>query len=105
MAKFKLAVAPTFKAKVAIPVHGGESVELNFEFKHRTRDQLSELMKGIEKRKDVDLMEDILAGLIKAGALRVENAGGQLLVMANVQFTTTSNGEPKHENRPSPGML
>lgn len=62
MAKFKLAVAPTFKAKVGIPVHGGETVELSFEFKHRTRDQLSELMKGIEKRKDVELMEDILAG-------------------------------------------
>lgn len=47
---------------MAIPVHGGESVELSFEFKHRTRDQLSELMKGIEKRKDVELMEDVLAG-------------------------------------------
>ena len=62
MAKFKLAVAPTFKAKVAIPVHGGDSVELQFEFKHRTRDQLSEMMKGIEKRKDADLVEDVLAG-------------------------------------------
>lgn len=40
-------------------------------------------------------MEDILAGLIKAGALRVENAGGQLLVKANVEFSQTSNGEPQ----------
>lgn len=62
MAKFKLAVAPTFKAKVAIPVHGGETVELSFEFKHRTRDQLADMMKTIEKRKDVDLMLDVLAG-------------------------------------------
>lgn len=62
MAKFKLEVSPTFKATVGLPIHGGKTVDLEFEFKHRTRDQLNEWMKGLPKRGDVDILEDVLAG-------------------------------------------
>ena len=62
MAKFTLAVKPTFKSKIKMPVHGGDTVELEFEFKHRTRDQIAEWTKGFSKIKDIDLLEDMLAG-------------------------------------------
>lgn len=62
MAKFSLAVKPTFKAKVGIKVHGGEAVDVEFEFKHRTRDQLTEWLKGLDKRKDAEVLSDVLAG-------------------------------------------
>lgn len=63
MAKFKLAVAPTFKAKVAIPVPGGESPEVEFVFKHRTVAQLDEWRKTLEKdRKNEEVVAEFLAG-------------------------------------------
>jgi len=63
MAKFKLAVAPTFKAKVAIPVPGGESPEVEFEFKHRTVAQLDEWSKSLKKgRKNEEVVSEILVG-------------------------------------------
>jgi hypothetical protein len=62
MAKFKLEVKPTFKSEIQMPLHGGDTVKLEFEFKHRTRDQLAEWAKGVAKLKDVDLLDDVLAG-------------------------------------------
>jgi hypothetical protein len=62
MAKFSLAVKPTFKAKIQMPVHGGDSVELEFEFKHRTRDQLAAWGKTMAKMTDLEMLEDILVG-------------------------------------------
>lgn len=38
--KFVLDPAPTFKATVNIPVHGGETAPVVFEFKHRDREAL-----------------------------------------------------------------
>jgi len=60
--KFKLQPAPTFKAKVQIPVHGGDPVAVEFEFKHRTRDEVNKWFKGADKRSDVDALVGILAG-------------------------------------------
>ncbi len=62
MAKFKLEVKPTFKSKIQMPLHGGDTAELEFEFKHRTRDQIAEWVKGLSKMSDPDIMEDILSG-------------------------------------------
>lgn len=59
--KFKLQPEPTFKAKVDIPVHGGDAVAVEFEFKHKTRDQVAELFKDT-KRSDVDTILEVLAG-------------------------------------------
>lgn len=60
--KFKLVAAPTFKAKVSVPVHGGEAVLLEFEFKHRTRDEMAKWLEGSAGRSDVDSLLDVLAG-------------------------------------------
>ncbi len=61
MTKLKLAAEPTFKAKVAIPVPGGESADVEFTFKHRTRDQVVE---WLEKRdtSDIDSVKDCAMG-------------------------------------------
>lgn len=60
--KLKLAVAPTFKAKVDIPVHGGDTVPVEFEFKHRTKDDLVKWLGEADGRKDQQSLEDCLAG-------------------------------------------
>lgn len=62
MAKFSLAVKPTFKSKIDMPVHGGGTKEVELEFKHRTRDQLAEFHKSLEKKNDIDMLEEILVG-------------------------------------------
>lgn len=59
--KFKLQPNPTFRAKVEIPVHGGKAVAVEFEFKHRTRDQVAEFFKDTQ-RSDVDTILEVLAG-------------------------------------------
>lgn len=46
MAKLKLIANPTFTAKVAIPVAGGDSVDVEFTFKHRTKIQMDEFLKA-----------------------------------------------------------
>ncbi|RJG10914.1 hypothetical protein D3879_14630 [Pseudomonas cavernicola] len=60
--KFKLDVAPTFKATVNIPVHGGDTVPVEFEFKHRTKDQVNEWLGSLTGRADVEVLQDVLAG-------------------------------------------
>ncbi|HEY0063151.1 MAG TPA: phage tail assembly chaperone [Telluria sp.] len=66
--KFSLAVSPTFKAPVEIPIHGGKSAEIVFTFKHRTRDEFTEFMDGLktedgaEGPKDTDVLLDIASG-------------------------------------------
>lgn len=49
MSKLSLKANPTFKAKVGIPVHGGEPVPVEFTFKHRTRD---EFKKWLDQERD-----------------------------------------------------
>jgi putative N-acetylmannosamine-6-phosphate epimerase len=44
--KFVLDPAPTFKAKVELPVHGGNTVPVEFTFKHRTKDEMAEFIKS-----------------------------------------------------------
>ena len=61
MIKFKLDPDPVFRAKVSIPVHGGKSAEVEFGFRHRTRDELYEFMKGIEKMEDVAIVMAVAA--------------------------------------------
>lgn len=49
---------PTFKAKVGIPVPGGEPVQVEMEFRHRTRD---ELVKFLESSADMNDDEAVMA--------------------------------------------
>lgn len=56
MGKLQLTASPTFQAKVGIPVAGGETVEVAFTFKHRTKD---DLLAWIDEQQDnVDAVMD-----------------------------------------------
>lgn len=54
--KFSLKAAPTFKKAVDLPVHGAESVTVNFEFKHRTKDELDAWAKEIQGKNDAEVV-------------------------------------------------
>jgi hypothetical protein len=60
----KLKANPTFKAKVMIPVAGGESLPVTFEFRHMTRDALESFLGGEDagKRSYEDTTCAIVAG-------------------------------------------
>lgn len=64
MAKPKLILnpSPTFKAKVAIPVHGGAPVDVEFTFKHRSREAYRDFLEALPNREDVDVVLDVAAG-------------------------------------------
>ncbi|QKZ05824.1 phage tail assembly chaperone [Pseudomonas eucalypticola] len=59
MTTFKIAQDATFKANVAIPRVGGDSVLVPFEFKYRDRAELAELFTGWQERsaKDQELFK------------------------------------------------
>lgn len=63
MAKLKLIADPTFTAKVAIPVAGGDPVDVEMTFKHRTRDEFMEHAKASAKYKDdTELVMSVAVG-------------------------------------------
>jgi hypothetical protein len=61
---FKLKADPTFKAKVDIPVAGGDTKPLTVFFKHRTRSGLKEWIDDPETgaKKDLDFLMDFVVG-------------------------------------------
>lgn len=61
-AKFVLTAAPTFKAKVLIPVPGAAATPIEFTFKGRTKDQLKTLVDSMRDREDLELVMDIVSG-------------------------------------------
>ena len=62
MAKLSLVANPTFKAKVGIPVAGGESIDTVFTFKHRTKDELDEFIKTRADKSDAESFLDMVSG-------------------------------------------
>lgn len=60
--KFNLTAVPTFKAKVSIQIPGTKPAEIEFIFKHRTRDQFKEFVESLADREDVDVIMDIASG-------------------------------------------
>ena len=62
MAKLTLNPAPTFKAKVGIPVAGGAAVDVEFTFRHRTKKQLEEFVKSRADQSDVDSFLAMVVG-------------------------------------------
>lgn len=62
MAKLTLVANPTFKKKVGIPVAGGEPAEVEFTFKHRTKDELRAFVTEMEGKKDADVGMSIVQG-------------------------------------------
>jgi len=75
MAKAKLVLTanPTFKAKVAIPVPGAGTTDVEFIFKHRTKDQLKEFMDSNDGRSDVEVITDMCSGWDLAEPFDEEN--------------------------------
>ena len=78
MAKLSLVPNPTFKAKVAIPQAGGDSVEVEFTFKHRTKTELSEFVKGRAEKSDVETFMDMVSGWELSDAFTEANAAALL---------------------------
>lgn len=60
--KFNLTATPTFKEQVAIAVPGGKSVNVEFTFKHRSKEQFKEFIEGVEGREDVDVIKEVASG-------------------------------------------
>ncbi len=58
----KLKPDPTFKAQVAIPLHGGGETKVEFDFQHRTRDELEAWLKAGADRDDVDAVLEAARG-------------------------------------------
>lgn len=71
--KFTLAIAPTFKAKVDIPVPGGRPSPIEFTFKHKTRDDFKEFIDGLQGREDIEVLQEILSGWALDDAFTEEN--------------------------------
>jgi len=62
MAKLALKANPTFKAKVGIPVAGGESIDVEFTFKHRTREVLDAFVSSNGERTDSETFLAMVEG-------------------------------------------
>lgn len=60
--KLVLKAAPTFTAKVGIPVAGGASVDVQMTFKHRTKTQFDEFVSSRPNVKDTDSFMDMVCG-------------------------------------------
>lgn len=61
-AKFSLSIAPTFKRKVSIPVPGDKPSDVEFIFKHRTRESFKTFVEGLTGREDAEVIMDIASG-------------------------------------------
>lgn len=60
--RFTLTLAPTFKAKVQIPIPGKSAEPVEFTFRGRTRDEFKEFMDGLKSQDDIDAIMDIASG-------------------------------------------
>lgn len=59
---FKLKADPTFSAKVAFPVAGGDSVDVSLTFKHRTKAELHKWLEDSKTRGDEETFLDMVSG-------------------------------------------
>lgn len=75
MAKLKLQPEPTFKAKVAIPVAGADGVDVEFTFRHRTREELQKFISASGDREDVDTILEMASGWELSDAFTKDNLG------------------------------
>ena len=60
--KFSLSSAPTFKAKVLIPVPGKTAESVEFTFKGRTREQFKDFIESLKDSEDADVIMQIASG-------------------------------------------
>ncbi|MNX98714.1 hypothetical protein D3C86_1311330 [compost metagenome] len=72
--KFTLNPAPTFKKKVPLPVPGAGFEDVEFIFKHRTKEDFKLFAEGLaERTDDVQLLLDIACGWELDDAFDQEN--------------------------------
>lgn len=71
--KFSLTLAPTFKCKVAIPVPGDKSADIEFIFKGRSREAFKDFIESLKDRDDADVVMDIASGWDLEDAFTREN--------------------------------
>lgn len=62
MARLSLNAAPTFAAKVGIPVAGADPVPVLLTFKHRTRPALDDFIKTRADQSDADTFMEMVVG-------------------------------------------
>lgn len=62
MAKLTLTAAPTFTAKVPVPVPGAKPVQVEFKFKGRTKDAFKEFVESLGDMEDADAIMAIACG-------------------------------------------
>lgn len=62
MAKLKLKADPTFNRKVGLTTHAGAVVEVEFTFKHRTRDAAKKLEEEIKGKDDAEVIMLVACG-------------------------------------------
>lgn len=62
MAKFTLNPAPTFKAKVDIPVPGGRTEKVEFTFRHRTREEFVRWLEESDSKEPHVLILEVACG-------------------------------------------
>jgi hypothetical protein len=73
MARLALKAAPTFKAKVGIPVAGSAPVEVEFTFKHRTKTELDEFVKSRADKTDAESFMAMVEAWELTDAFTAEN--------------------------------
>jgi len=88
MAKLKLAVDPTFRAQIAIPVAGADPIKVGFTFKHRTTKQLAEFSRSRADKSDIDTLFEMVDGwdldyefTRQNAELLLENYGGSAVAI------------------------
>jgi hypothetical protein len=62
MTKLQLTLAPTFKAKVDIPVPGARPVKVEFTFKARTREELAKWLEELDGKETEVAFLEIVTG-------------------------------------------
>jgi hypothetical protein len=62
MAKLKLKPDPTFKRKVGITTHDGKVVEVEFTFRHRSRDAAKLLEEEVKGKSDAEIILLVATG-------------------------------------------
>lgn len=73
MAKLSINAAPTFKAKVGIPVAGGAAVDVEFTFKHRTKKSLDDFLKNLTDKKEEEIFLELVTSWELDETLNTEN--------------------------------
>ncbi|MBI4291326.1 MAG: hypothetical protein HY661_07605 [Betaproteobacteria bacterium] len=71
--KLKLIANPTFKATVGIPIAGGDPVQIEFTFKHRTKSALDEFVKSRADKGDAESFMAMVEGWELEDEFNAEN--------------------------------